>query len=475
MRIVFAASEAVPFSKTGGLGDVVSGLSKALVKKGQKVSVFLPFYLKTKWTVLDNYQFVDSFEVAMGSRMVRANILKDVKNGVTFYFVENGAYFERENFYSYPDDEERFSFFSQAVKKAILRLNLRPQIVHVHDWQTAIVPLLLADAGLKFRSLLTIHNPAFQGYFNPYNLGSYLNLAQYYYDSGLIKFNNQVSLLKGGITTCDAISTVSITHAKELISDYKSFNGLGYILHNREKDLFGIVNGIDYQAFDPSKDKLIPQDYSYKNYKTGKKKNKKALLEAFGLTNTDLDRPIFSIVSRLTNQKGIDRVLRNIENIVKQDAILLVLGQGENEIEQALKHYSELYPNNIKIYLGYNEVLSHLVYAGSDFFLMPSKFEPCGLGQIIAMHYGTLPLVSKVGGLNDTVISYYEDSAKATGLSFANWDENCFDYSIYLLSKMYKEKDPILEQMILRAMKVNFSWSRQVNKYIELYKELLKR
>lgn len=475
MRIVLAASEAVPFSKTGGLGDVVSGLSLALKKKGHKVSVFLPFYLKTKRNVLDDYKFVDSFQIPQGNQMIGANILKDTKQGVDYYFVECGTYFERDGFYGYQDDEKRFSFFCQAVRKAILRLDLRPQIIHVNDWQTAILPLLCADAGMKFKSLLTIHNPLFQGYFNPYNLGEYLNLQEYYYSSGLLKFNNQVSLLKGGICTCDAITTVSITHARELLSDFNAFNGLGYILNNRQSDMFGIVNGIDYTFFSPKSDKSINANYDINTYKDGKYLNKKAVLEAFGFKTDDIDKPLFAVISRLTSQKGVHRILRNLENIASKDARLIVLGQGDYDIESQLKQMQEKYPDNIRVYLGYNEGLSHLIYAGSDFFLMPSMFEPCGLGQIIAMHYGSLPIVSKVGGLNDTVVSYYDNKEKSTGFSFASWDENCFDYSIGLAIDMYYSKNPELDVMIKNAMKANFSWSKQANEYIKLYKYLLKR
>lgn len=475
MKIVFAASESVPFSKTGGLGDVVSGLSKALVKKRHKVYVFLPFYLKTKRVVLDNYEFVDSFGVAMGNQMIGCNILKDVRDDVTFYFVECGEFFERDGYYGYGDDERRFSFFCQAVRKAILRFNLQPDIVHVHDWQTAILPLLLADAGLKFRSLLTIHNPLFQGYFNPYNLGSYLNLQEYYYSSGLLRFNDQVSLLKGGICSVDAISTVSRTHANELLSDFKAFNGLGYILNNRRFDMFGIVNGIDYTNFSPDNDSHIVKEYDYKTYKEGKLANKKAIYEKFGFNLNELDCPLFTAISRLTSQKGVERIVRNIPQLASQGAKLVLLGQGDSNIEQTLKDYCNQYPNTLKIYLGYSEELSHLLYAGSDFFLMPSRFEPCGLGQIIAMHYGSLPIVSKVGGLNDTVISYYDNKANATGYSFDGWDENGFDYSIGLAIQMYYGHSEELDNMIKNAMKEDFSWSKQVNEYIDLYKNLLAR
>lgn len=475
MRILLAASECTPFSKTGGLGDVASGLSQALVKKGHEVSVFLPFYLKTKRTVLDNYEFIDAFSIPQGNQMIGCNILKDVRNGVNFYFVECGTYFERDGFYGYGDDEKRYSYFCQAVRKAIIRLDLRPEIIHVNDWQTAILPLLCADAGLKFKSVLTIHNPLFQGYFNSFNLGNYLNIQEYYYSNGLLKFNDQVSLLKGGICTCDAITTVSITHARELLSDFHAFNGLGYVLNNRQSDMFGIVNGIDYDFFTPESDKFIEANYDIRTYKDGKYINKEAVLKAFGFDTKDIDKPLFAAISRLTSQKGVHRILRNLENIASRNARLIILGQGDYDIEKQLKDMQAKYPDNIRIYLGYNEELSHLIYAGSDFFLMPSMFEPCGLGQIIAMHYGSLPIVSKVGGLNDTVNSYFDDKKTATGFSFASWDENCFDYSINLAIDMYYNKNKDLDTMIKNAMKADFSWSKQANEYIELYQYLLTR
>jgi len=473
MRILFAAGESSPFVKTGGLADVVWGLSKALVRKGNKVSVFIPFYKKGKEKVKDIYKWVDSFDVAQGWRMTHANILFDEKEGVDFYFVECDQYFGRDNIYGYQDDGERFAFFQLACQKAIIRMDMKPDIIHVHDWQAALLPLLCAHAGLKFRSLLTIHNPAFQGYINPSSLGDLFNLPVVYYSDGLLQFNSMVSTLKGGIMTADAISTVSLTHAQELLNDKFSFNGLGNIIRIRQKDMFGIVNGLDYDEFDPSTDVFIDKKYDIDNYKTGKKANKEGLLKMIGFSHPFSTGPVFGLVSRLTSQKGIDRVLRIIPEIIRHDGKLIVLGQGEWDLEQGLKWANRTYPENVRIFLGYNDKLSHMIYAGSDFFLMPSKFEPCGLGQIIAMHYGALPIVSKVGGLNDTVNSFYDSRENADGFAFANWDENCFDYSVGYVSDMYKEKK--LDPLIQCAMKQDFSWDRQVDKYISLYKKLLKR
>lgn len=472
MRIIFATGESSPFVKTGGLADVVWGLSKALVRKKNKVSVFLPFYKKVKETP-DDYKWVDSFDVAQGWRMTHANILYDQREGVDFYFVECDQYFGREGLYGYDDDSERFSFFSLAVKKAIIRNKLNPDIVHVHDWHAGLIPLMLADAGLKFRSLITIHNPAFQGYINPMQLGDITNLPSVYYGNGLIRFNGMVSMLKGGISSCDAVTTVSKTHAKELTDDKISFNGLGNVISSRESDLYGIVNGLDYDEFDPNIDELIEKNYGLDNYKAGKKANKIELLKKMGFSHPNSNQPVFGVVTRLTSQKGIDRILRVIPEIIKNKSKLIVLGQGEWDLEQGLQWYARNFPENVKIYLGYNNKLAHLIYAGSDFFLMPSKFEPCGLGQIIAMHYGCLPIVSKVGGLNDTVLSYFDHRETATGFSFENWDENCFDYSIEFVCRMHSEKK--LDRLIENAMSLDFSWDSQVDEYLKLYKALLKR
>ena len=473
MNIIFAAGESSPFVKTGGLADVIWGLSKALVRRGEKVSVFLPFYRKGKEKVRDIYKLIDSFDVAQGWRMTHCNIIFDQKEGVDFYFVECDQYFGRDGIYGFEDDGERFAFFQLAVAKAIIHLNLHPDIIHVHDWQAALIPLLCAHAGMRFRSVLTIHNPAFQGYLNPASLGDLLNLPVVYYSDGLLRFNNMVSMLKGGITTVDAVTTVSLTHAQELLNDKTGFNGIGNIIKFRQSDMFGIVNGLDYEEFDPSKDTHIAKNYSLSDYKVGKKVNKEALLAAFNFKEPEADVPVFGLVSRLTSQKGIDRVLRIIPDIIKEDAKLVVLGQGEWDIEQKLKYMASRYPQNIGLFLGYNDNLAHLIYAGSDFFLMPSKFEPCGLGQIIAMHYGTLPIVPKVGGLNDTVHSYYDSHDGADGFAFANWDENCFDYSISYVSEMFKKKK--LNPLIKTAMAEDFSWDKQVDGYLDLYAKLLKR
>lgn len=472
MRIIFVAGESSPFVKTGGLADVIWGLSKALVRKGHKVSVFLPFYRQVK-KIPDNYQWFDAFDVAQGWRMTHANILYDQRDGVDFYFVESDQYFGREGIYGYDDDAERFAFFSLAVKKAIIHKRFNPDIVHAHDWHAGLVPLMLADAGLKFRSVITIHNPAFQGYFNPMQLGDLTNLASVYYGSGLIRFNGMVSMLKAGISTCDAVTTVSKTHAKELMADKVSFNGIGSVIAGRHSDLYGIVNGLDYDEFCPEKDELIEKTYDINNYKTGKKANKVALLRHMGFTHPNSSQPVFGVVTRLTSQKGIDRILRVIPEIIENRGKIVILGQGEWDLEQSLEWYAKNFPESVKIYIGYNNKLAHLIYAGSDFFLMPSRFEPCGLGQIIAMHYGCLPIVSKVGGLSDTVFSFYDHRENATGFAFDNWDENCFDYSIGYVCNMYGEKK--LNPLIENAMKMDFSWDKQVDKYIELYKSLLKR
>ena len=472
MKIIFAAGESAPFVKTGGLADVIYGLGKELVKKKNKVSIFIPFYQKVK-EHQEMYEWVDAFDVAQGWRMTHANILKLNKDGIDFYFVECDQYFNRENVYGYDDDIERFCFFDLAVKKAIIRMKLNPDIVHVHDWHAACIPLLLADAGLTFRSVLTIHNPAFQGYFNPASLGDLLNLPRYYYDSGLMRFNDQVSMLKTGISTCDVITTVSKTHATELLNDEYSYNGIGKTIKLREPDMFGIVNGLDVNEFNPKTDKLIPCNYDINNYKEGKKANKAALLKRMGFSQEYSQAPVFAVVSRLTSQKGIDRILRNIERIKKYNAKLIVLGQGEYDIEQGLEWACKTYPENVKIFLGYSNELSHLIYAGADFFLMPSKFEPCGLGQLIAMQYGTLPIVSKVGGLADTVKSYKDSKKTANGFGFESWDENAFDYLLDYVCELYVKSK--LDPLIKNAMSEDFSWARRVDEYISLYKKILKR
>lgn len=475
MKIVFASGESSPFVKTGGLADVIYGLGKALVRKGEKVAVFLPFYKKIKEGVRDMYEFKGGFDVAQGWRMTHANVLLDKKDGIDFYFIECDQYFGRDGVYGYQDDGERFAFFQLAVAKAVIYLDLQPDIVHVHDWQVALIPLLLAHSGLRFHSVLTIHNPAFQGYINPASLGDLLDLPVVYYSNGLLRFNNMVSMLKGGICTVDAVTTVSKTHALELLNDRTNFNGIGNIIRTRQSDMHGIVNGLDYDSFDPATDKKLAANYTVKNFRKGKKLNKKALLERMGFTDPDSNEPVFGLVSRLTSQKGIDRVVRVVPEIVKNKAKLIVLGQGEYDIEEQLKYLARTYPENVKIFMGYSEDLANLIYAGSDFFLMPSKFEPCGLSQIIAMHYGTLPIVSKVGGLNDTVNSWYDSHEDADGFAFANWDEDCFDYTIGYVVNLYRHHQDEIGPMIRNAMNQDFSWDRQVGEYLDLYKDILKR
>lgn len=468
MKIVMVASESNPLCKTGGLADVVYSLSRELVKNGHEVFVFLPFYksLKNKKinAVNKGYDYVD-----MSWRHQYLGIFDYEVDGIKFKLIDNEQYFNRDNLYGYDDDGERFAFFSLAVRKVIHKEKIKPDVVHVHDWQAGMLPALMKGAPLdkhKTHFVLTIHNPAFKGYLDKMALGNLYNLSDDMYDSGAVRLENRVSTLKAGIYFADKITTVSPTHRNELLTKELS-QGLSEVLEFRKDDFVGIVNGIDVNEFDPSSDKNIAANYSFMAFKQNKKLCKKDLLKTFGLKN--INAPVYGLVSRLTWQKGIDLILMNAQYMLSRGANLVVLGSGEYNLEQAFQSLRDRYPNQVGIYIGYNDKLAHKVYAGSDFFLMPSLFEPCGIGQIIAQRYGALPLVRETGGLVDTV------HPEVDGFSFKEYNP----YSMYCVLErtfqVYYEDNVFFNKLVENALSINHSWLDSMNKYLNIYKESMKK
>lgn len=466
MKIVNVASEANPLIKSGGLGDVVYSLSRELAKAKNDVSIILPYYKIIKNKHLDvtdlGFDYVD-----MSWRHSYVGIYKLNIEGINYYLVDNEQYFGRDNLYGYDDDGERFAFFSLAAQKIIHKLNLSPDIVHVHDWQAGMLPVLMKEKPLdehKSHYVLTIHNPAFKGYLGKEALGNLYGLSDNLYDSGAVRFEGMVSTLKAAIHYADKITTVSPTHRNELLSNEFS-QGLNSVLEFRRNDFIGILNGIDVVEFNPENDKRIAANYSSKAFIRGKKECKKALLKELKLSN--LNAPTFGIVSRLTYQKGVDLVIQNAKHLISRGANLIILGSGEYGLEQSIQRIRDEFPNQVAVYIGYSDELAHKIYAGADFFLMPSLFEPCGIGQIVAQRYGTLPLVRETGGLWDTV------HAEIDGFSFANYDAFSMKCVIdRALDVYYTDKDKI-HRMIKTAMNLDRSWVESMNKYLDLYKELV--
>ena len=478
MKIAMVASEARPFCKTGGLADVVYSLSKELVKMGEDVCIFLPFYDSIRRQISEKaLKKAASFKTHMSWRKQNVDVYQLVSEGINYYFIENQQYFERGHIYGDFDDGERFAFFTMAVKQFMLTKRMYPNIIHVHDWQAGMLPCLLRvddecrEKFAKTKFVFTIHNPAFQGLMPKFTLGDFYNLTDEYYDNGSVRFKDQVSTLKAGIVYANKITTVSPTHHLELLTPEGGM-GLDQVLRYREWDFSGILNGIDYLEFNPNEDKLIAKPYSEKNLVSGKKANKEALMNQYGLKNTK--GPLFSLVTRITWQKGFDIIFPAVEELIRRGASIFMLGSGEHQYEQKWEELRSRYPDRVGIFIGYSDNLAHKVYAASDFFIMPSLFEPCGLGQMIAQRYGTLPIVRRTGGLKDSVICY--DGANAETSNGFGFDA----YSIYEMNRTAQyaydiyENKKILHQLMKNAMVTDNSWLKSTLEYIKLYKALVK-
>ena len=475
MRIAMVASESRPFCKTGGLADVVYSLGKELAKMGEEVIVVIPFYQTIKNTIKIPVQFVDSFVVNMSWRHQEAKVYLTQTEGMSFYFIEH-PYFDRNHLYGDGDDGERFAFFALAARELLTRLPEVPDIVHVHDWQAAMIPCLVKcddyyrGKYYKTSFVLTIHNPAFQGMLDREALGNLYNLPESLFDDGQVRLDGRVSTLKAGIVFSEKITTVSPNHRQELLTQEGGMH-LDGDLNLREWDFCGILNGIDYLEFNPENDEHIAQTYNVKTLKKGKQANHDALLEELHLSN--YGGPLYSVVSRLTWQKGLDILFPAIEELVNRGANVVVLGSGERQYELELERLRAKYPDKLAIYIGYNDGLAHRIYAASDFFMMPSLFEPCGLGQMIAQRYGTLPIVRRTGGLKDSVINYDGGNADtANGFGFDNYHPDDMRYTSVYAYDAYNNKE-LLTKLMTNAMKTDNSWERSATSYRGLYKELV--
>ena len=477
MNILMATSECLPFSKTGGLADVSYALSVELAKAGNNVSVVVPYYkeLDKKYKI----KYLYTLDVKMNWRHLRADIYHLVHDQIDFYFVGNDNYFRRGGgLYGYYDDGERFAFFDLAVIELMKRLPFELDILHVHDWQTGMLPCLLKckygyDEKLgRVKTVLTIHNPLFKGYFNPGSLYDLYELDYRLYDEGLVRLDNQVSTLKAGIHFADKITTVSPTHAEELLTPEGS-KGLWYDLTLRRNDFKGIINGMDYKEFNHCKDPLIYTKFNIRNRKQGKRANKVAFCKEFGL---DPNKPMYSVVSRLTDQKGLDLIFAMAEFVCSSGGTFCIVGSGERYAEDYFNNLYQRYPNSVKVYIGYNNELAHKLYVASDFFIMPSAFEPCGLGQMIAQRYGTLPIVRRTGGLKDSVVPY--------DLNIDNSDvANGFGFDIYSVvdairvtaqsMMVYQSMKQKFDRLVFNAITTDHTWKKSCFEYIELYKSCL--
>ncbi len=476
MKITFIASEANPFIKTGGLADVVYSLGEQFASLGHEVNIIIPFYSKIKDNITTEVQYLGSFVLDMSWRKVEVKVCRTNYRGITYYFIENDRYFARRAIYGESDEGERFAFFSQAAILTMMNYRIKPDIVHVHDWQVGMIPCLLKEKYQEYfkdtKTILTIHNPAFQGTFPRDFVLDIYSLPASVYDEGAIRLNDNVSTLKAGIMYADKITTVSPTHRYELLTPEGGM-GLEGAFRLREMDFVGILNGIDYNEFNPSTDKYIPANYSSEEFYNDKQTNKEALLRRFGLKNLGL--PVFGLVSRLTWQKGIDLVIPMIRNLVHRGCNFVILGSGEYELEQQFEQLIREFPYNVGIYIGYNDEVAHLIYAGSDFFLMPSLFEPCGLSQMISQRYATLPIVRQTGGLKDSVICYDNNNIDyANGFGFASNSVEEFIRTVLFAFDIYWNL-PIRKSLMHNALNTDNSWVKSASQYLEVYEAALKK
>lgn len=471
MKVLLVASEGTPFIKTGGLADVIGALPKALKANGVDVRVVLPYYKKIK----DKNQasYVGYAYVRIADRNEYVGVFKQTHEDIDYYFIDSNRYFNRDNLYGYGDDGERFAFFDFAVLEAIKVIDFMPDVIHLNDWQTGLIPYILKNnynyypEYRKIKTMYSIHNIQYQGNFNK----DIMNIMFMPYNSSL-EFNNDINYMKTAIMESDVITTVSNTYKNEVLTPQYSY-GLHNVLELRKYDFFGIVNGIDVKKYDPSTDKNIYYNFSVKDYKEGKLNNKKALLNEFGLEYKDV--PVFGLVSRLVDQKGIDILMPILEDVINNtDAYFILMGSGDKVYEDFFSYMENKYPTRFKSYIGYSDPVAQKIYAGSDVFLMPSKFEPCGLGQMIAMRYGTLPLVRETGGLKDTVKAYNRFEHSGTGFSFTNYDARELKDVIYLaIETYYNKKD--WEMLVKNAMNEDYSWNKSAKDYINIYNMILNK
>ena len=478
-KVLFVASEGVPFIKTGGLADVVGSLPKYLDKRYFDVRVFLPKYACMKQEMKDKLEYIDSFYMDYNWQNIYVGLFKAVVDGITYYFIANEYYFSGPKVYN--DDPryeiERYTYFCKAVLSSLPILDFRPDLIHCHDWQTGLIPVYLKErfAGGEFyrgiKTAITIHNLKFQGKWDVKTVKNITGLPDYYFTPDKLESYKDANLLKGGIVFADAVTTVSDTYAEEIKTQFYG-EGLDGLLRARSNSLRGIVNGIDYEKFNPETDEYLVKKYNASNFRKEKAKNKRALQEQLGLT-VDEKKMMIGIVSRLTDQKGFDLIAYVMDELCRDDVQIVVLGTGSEQYENMFRHFDWKYADKVSANIYYSDELSDRIYASSDAFLMPSLFEPCGLSQLIALRYGTIPIVRETGGLKDTVKPYNEYEGTGTGFSFVNYNAHEMLHTIRYAEKIYYDRRREWNKMVDRAMAENFSWEVSAGKYQDMYDWLI--
>ena len=475
MQIVFASAECAPFVKTGGLGDVAGSLPSALVRAGAEVIVMVPKYATIKDEYKSQMEHFSDFYVSLGWRNEYCGLEKLEHDGVTYMFIDNERYFARDYPYGFFDDGERFAFFSKAITESLQHLpaGFECDILHCNDWQTALAPVFLREfyQGLplydRVKTVFSIHNVAFQGQFSDTVMEDILGVAHIPAAASQLRCDAcSINYMLGALHYADAITTVSPTYAGE-IQTPEFGEGLDGVLRERSYALQGILNGIDVAGFDPATDKRIAANYTVDD-RSGKAVCKAKLQEELGLEVRD-DRPLMVMVTRLTRQKGMDLVMYALDRILAGGVQVAVLGTGDRDYEDGLRYFQDKYPGTMAARIEFDPALSQRMYAAADMFLMPSKFEPCGLSQIIAMRYGTLPIVRETGGLKDTVIPYNEFTGEGTGFSFSNFNGDEMGDAVFRAARLFWDNRDAWNQLVTQAMSQDFSWTRSADKYLDLY------
>jgi len=473
MKVLYVSSEALPFMASGGLGDVAGSLPAALRKRLIGCRVAMPMYDGIKQELKDKMTFIASFTVPVAWRRQYCGVFEAKHNGVIYYLIDNQYYFKRDGLYGYYDDAERFAFFSRAVLEMIPYIDFKPDIIHCNDWQSALTPLYYStmyatrEGYENIKTVFSIHNIQYQGIYGMDLINEVVGLDEQ--NISLIEYDGTVNFMKGAIETANRVCTVSPSYAKEILDPWYS-HGLDTILKQREWKLSGILNGIDVDNYNPETDDNIYAKFSAEK-PANKAKNKKGLQEDLGLT-VDKDIPIIGMVTRLVSHKGLDLCKAVLDELLASENVqLVVLGSGDWEYEEFFKGLAARFPGKVGLRLGFDPALARKIYAGSDIFLMPSKSEPCGLSQMIALRYGSIPIVRETGGLRDSITD--SEDGKGNGFTFANYNAHEMLYTIRRALKGYEDKNG-WKILVKRAMECDNSWGKSANEYIRLYREVLK-
>ena len=472
MNILFASSEVAPFIKTGGLADVAGSLPQALARMGHDVRVILPLYERVGEEWRSQMTYLQNYNVHLAWRTPYCGLFELQKDGVTYYFVDNEYYFKRWDVYGHFDDAERYAFFSRAVIETPGHVGFCPDVIHCNDWQTALVPIYLLEERQRVpelmgaKSVFTIHNIEYQGRYGRDLLVDLFGLSDSYFHEGMLAYYGDINLMKGAIYASDYVTTVSPSYAEELRYDFYAHGLAGVVAGNAHK-IRGILNGIDVERNDPWHDKRLPKAYSAKQLK-GKKDCKAALQEMVGLEQ-DPAAPVIGCVSRLVGHKGFDLVVEAIHDIMATGAQMVVLGTGEWRYEEAFRNAAWQYPGRFSAQIMYSDTFSNAIYSGADLFLMPSVAEPCGLSQMIAMRYGTLPVVRETGGLRDSVQPWNQFTGEGTGFTFANIEKGDMMWVLSQAVDLYREDPKAWKKLQQNAMTADFSWDQSAGQYAEVY------